>query len=78
MCINHGKLFNEPIILVRGCYELIHVIMNRTGVGMGDGDGTTSGAGGSGCDETGEAGVGRGRQCMVEVSGREGWGKGHS
>ena len=52
--------------------------MNNTGVGMGDGDGTTSGAGRSGCDEIGEVGVGRGRQCMLEGSGREGWRKGHS
>ena len=52
--------------------------MNNTGVGVGEGDETTSGAERSGCDETGEAGVGRGIQCMVEGSGREGWGTGHS
>ena len=76
MSSNHGNLFNELIILVWGHYGVLHVIMNSTGVG--DRYGTTSGAGRRGCDETGEAGVGRGRQCMVEDSGREGWGKGCS
>ena len=75
---NHGNLFNALVILVRGRYGVLHVIMNSTGVGVGDGDGTTSGAVRIGCDETGEAGVGRGRQCMVEDSGREGLGKCHS
>ena len=80
MVRNHGNLSNELVILVRGRYGVLHVIMNSTGVGVGvrDGDGTTSGGKRSGCDETGEAGVGRVRQCMLEDSGREGWGKGHS
>ena len=52
--------------------------MNSTGVGVGDRDRTGSGAGWSGVDKTGEAGVGRRQQCMVEGSRREGWGKGHS
>ena len=57
MSSNHGKLFNELVILVRGCYGVIHNIMNSTGVGVGDRDRNTSGAGWSGCDETEEAGV---------------------
>ena len=44
----------------------------------GDGDGTISGIGWSECDDTGEAGVGRVRNCRVEDTGRDGWGKGHS
>ena len=75
---NHGNLFNDLIILVRGRYGVLHAIMNSTGVGVGDRYGTMSGAGRRGCDETGEAVVGRGRQYMVEDSGREGWGKGCS
>ena len=78
MSSNHGNLFNELVILVRGHYRVLHVIMNSTVVGVGDGYGTTSGAGRSGCDETGEAGVGGGTKCMVEDSRRERWVKGHS
>ena len=33
--------------------------MNSTGVGVGDRYGNTSGAGWSGCNDTGEVGVGR-------------------
>ena len=78
MSSNHGNLFNELVILVRGHYRVLHVIMNSTGVGVGDGDGATSGGKRSGCDETGEAGVGGGKKCMVEDNGRERWVKGHS
>ena len=78
MSSNHGNILNELVILVRGSYGVLHVIINSTGVGVGDRDGTTSGERRCGCDETAEAGVGRGRQCMLEGSGREGWGKGHS
>ena len=63
---NHGNLFNDLIILVRECYVALHVIMNSTGVGVGVEDGSGTGAGRSGCDETGEAVVGRGKQCMVD------------
>ena len=70
MSSNHGNLFNELVILVRGHYRVLHVIMNSTGVGVGDRDGTTSGSGRSGWAETGEAEVGRRRQCIVENRGR--------
>ena len=69
---NHGNLFNELNILVRGRYGVLHVIMNRTRLGTGDGDMNTSGVVYSECDETGKAGVGRRRKCRVEDTGK-GW-----
>ena len=53
---NHGNLSNELIILVRGRYGVLRVIMNITGVGVGFGYGyrSASGAGWSGCNDTGE------------------------
>ena len=75
---NHGNLFNDLVILVWGRYVVLHVTMNSTVVGVGDRERTGSRGKRMGCDETGEAGVGRGRQFMVEGSGRKGWGKGHS
>ena len=61
---NYGNLFNDIVILVRGHYGVLHVKINSTGVGvvMGDRDRTGSGAGWSGCNKTGEVGVGRGQQ----------------
>ena len=56
---NYGNLFNELIILVRGRYGVLHVIMNSTGVGMVEGDRNASGEGWIGRDYTGEAGLGR-------------------
>ena len=50
---NLGNLFNAIIILVRGRYGVLHVIMNSTGVGVGYRDGTVNGAVWRGRDETG-------------------------
>ena len=72
---NLGNLFNEIIILVRGRYGVLHVIMNSTGVGVGYRDRTANSARWRGRDDTGESGVGRVRQCMLEDTEREGFGK---
>ena len=67
---NLGNLFNEITILVQGRYGVIHAKMNSTRVGVGDRDRTTNGAVWRGCDDTGEAGVGKGRQCVLGDTGR--------
>ena len=67
---NLGNLFNEIIILVRGRYGVIHVIMNSTGMGVGYRDRTANRAVWRGRDDTGEAGVGKGRQCVLGDTGR--------
>ena len=63
---NLGNLFNGIIILVRGRYGVLHVIMNSTGVGVGYRDGTVNGAVWRGRDYTGKAGAERVRQCVLE------------
>ena len=71
----HSNLLNEIIILLRGRYGLLHVIMNTKTVEVGDGDRTANGAVWRVRDETREAVVGRARFCMGEDTGLEGWGK---
>ena len=63
---NHGNLFNELVILVRGRYGVIHIIMNITGVGVGDRDETASRSGWRGFDDIWESGVVSARQLRIE------------
>ena len=67
---NIGNLFNAIIILVRGRYGVLHAKMKSTGMGVGYRDRTANRARLIGCDDTGEAGVGKGRQCVLEDTGR--------
>ena len=57
-----GKLSNQLLALVHGCYGVLHVKVKNTGAGVsvGYGDGTASWSGRRGHDGTGEVGGGRG------------------